>query len=180
MNDTATITPEPIVISGHRSEGATITEHDCLQIDLGSRRRRSRFKSAWLTEVVDQIDRLARLPAGWDSYGADRPDVETVSASRSLIECIADPFRGLPRPTVVMATRSGGIQFEWGVHGGAYFELEFVSPTCVEYLFVDRPRHIEVEVCVDIQNDSDFIDKVAKYIRDAALGGITECCVLDD
>ncbi len=170
MSGTATITPEPISISGFRSEGATITEHDYLPIELSFRKPRSRFRSAWLDEIVDQIDRLARLPAGWDSYGADRPDAEIISASRRLIECIADPFRGLSRPTIVTATRRGGIQFEWGVHDGAYFELEIVSPTSVEYLFVDRPQRIEVEDSADIQIDSDLIDKVDRYIRNAAQG----------
>ncbi len=120
--------------------------------------------ASWLVEVQQEIDRLAQLPAGWDSYGADAPDNAILSAARSVIGRIATINEGLPPPTVVAPSRSGGIQFEWGVHGRAYFELEFVSPSCVEYLFVDRSRGIEVEDAANIHDDGNFMAEVADYI----------------
>lgn len=145
MSDAATITVEREPMSKYRLVGATISENDCWSIDPNFRLSQARYEATWLANVLDEIDQLAKLPAGWDSNGAGAPDPKLVAAGRDLIGLIADPVKRLPAPTVVTTSRSGGIQFEWGVYDGVYCELECVTPDEIEFYFVDHRNLAEHE-----------------------------------
>ena len=170
MTRLATITSDCVFMPGTRMSGATVSENDYPPIDPDLRSTRGRFSSSWLPEIRDELDELTRLRAGWDSYDADPPVAGIVSAAKEFIEAVADPFRGLPRPSIVTATRNGGVQFEWGTHGGKYFELEFESPTRVEYLFVDPTESIVTEESSDFENNAELLGRVERFIGDAAVG----------
>ena len=127
----------------------------------------SRTTTICLAEKLCEIDRLAQLPAGWDSNGADRPDPEAVSASRTLLQRIVESDLGLSCPAVVTASRGGGIQFEWGSHDSTYFELECLSADHVEYYFCDVANQIEKEGAIIIHGN-DFPEEIADYILQAS------------
>jgi hypothetical protein len=164
MTELATITDECVSFIEYRQAGATISENDYETIDYHL--RRSRSQSKWLPELLREIDRLARLAAGWDSYGADPPSPDMILAARKLIEHLTESYLGLPRPTVVTATRSGSIQFEWGSDHDRYFELECVSPETAEYLFSERGLRLEIEGSTQFKTEQ--IDKVIGFILRAS------------
>lgn len=164
MSGAATITAEPVRLSEYRSAGATISEYDYQTIDFNFRRPQSSAAPIWLAEVLEEIDELGQLPNGWDSYGADPPGAELVLAARSFIRDAVYSDGALPRPSVVTATRSGGIQLEWGCHDGAYFELEYVSHDTAHYFFNDNRLGIEEEGVV---RAGDSLDQMIRYISRA-------------
>ena len=88
----------------------------------------------WLPFIEKQLDAVAALPDGWDSYGAPCPDVHLIESGRGLIRCLAQ-VNDLPRPHV-NPTPAGGVQFEWEA-GGRYFEIEIVGERAAEYLYCD-------------------------------------------
>ena len=152
MTGTPTITTESVPLLRYRPEGATISEDDYRPIDPNFQLVPSRFMTHWLAEVLDEIDKLAQLPPGWDSNGAGPVEAEIVAAARRLIREIANPYVGIPRPTVLTATRSGGIQFEWGSHEDAYFELEILNRDNVQYFQCDPCSGTEKEGIVNIDD----------------------------
>ena len=91
--------------------------------------------------VLAGLDRLARLPADWDSYGADPPTDAAVSHGRRLVEVLTPLLvaqaghRG--DPWAVAARVDGGIQIEWDgesgsveVHIGPDGTLGFLTELC--------------------------------------------------
>jgi len=95
---------------------------------------------AWLPFVRKQLEAIAALPEGWDSYGGASPDPRLVWGAQSLIECLAQA-PGLPQPHV-NPTPSGGVQFEWEV-GDRYFEVEIVAGRAATYLYCDDAAGVE-------------------------------------
>jgi hypothetical protein len=161
MTRVATITTDCLP-SWAQVAGATMTEDYYPTIDTDFRLYQRRQNSAWLIEVLDEIEQLAQLPAGWDSHGAASLNIEKISLAKMAIESLADRLRDLPRPRVVTASRSGGIQFEWGAHCGKYFELETVSPSDVEFLYIDPANGLELEKQVEL--DHYQINEIAGFI----------------
>lgn len=117
---------------------------------------------AWLLSFIEEIEQLIRLPRGWDSNGALPPDSNTALGALELIYSLAQ--LRWSQPTVTTATRSGGIQFEWGNHDSIYFELECVSRDTAEYFFSDKTRHIEKE---GIVHSGESLGEIASLIRHA-------------
>ena len=113
----------------------------------------------WFSEVENQIELLAELPQGWDSNGADSPSESAVFAARDVARSLAQ--LECPAPAAVTATRGGGIQFEWGAHGGAYLELECVERDTAEFFFSDPEHHEQVEGAV---RSGDGLDEILSYI----------------
>jgi len=99
-----------------------------------------RLRCSWLPNVWEQLETLASLPDGWDSYGAPSPDLNKVKAAWELLNCLCDAT-DMPRPHV-NPTRSGGVQFEWEV-GNRYFELEVVGERAATYLYCDDAAKVE-------------------------------------
>ena len=96
----------------------------------------------WLAEAAVQLNAIQNLSDGWDSHGADRPDVNIVRSASSLL---TDIFRAadIPKPHI-NPTPSGGVQFEWE-SGGRYFEIELVDPYVARYYYQNRDAQEESE-----------------------------------
>lgn len=68
----------------------------------------------WLHDLEDQLASILNLQAGWDSYGADRPDDALVAHALDIfLEAATDQT---PAPQVIPLP-SGGIQLEWHCAG---------------------------------------------------------------
>jgi hypothetical protein len=117
------------------------------------------FPSGWYFRVLGELRRLAEMPKGWDSHGADPPELPMIWAASEIAHALAQ--FDWTEPSVVTATRSGGIQFEWGFHVDAYFELECVSRDTAHYFFSDSRLGIEDEGVV---RAGDSLDQVISYI----------------
>ena len=91
----------------------------------------------WL--VFNALQKLAGLPAGWDSYGARPLNPRAVSRSVRLLTSIVPP--DAPEPTVV-PTRDGGVQFEWHRRG---IDVEVRVPPVGEISFVVADQATEHE-----------------------------------
>ena len=67
-----------------------------------------------LTSSHDAIDRLAKLPAGWDGYGSERPNEHAVERARQLIEdAYQNSAAGGWESPHISASEDGEIVFEW-------------------------------------------------------------------
>lgn len=99
--------------------------------------------AGWFKDVFGELEQLLQLPKGWDSNGAEPPEEPMTLAALEIATSLAQVE--WTRPSVVTATRSGGIQFEWGSHDAAYFELECVDRNTAEYYFCDKRTGIEKE-----------------------------------
>ncbi len=113
----------------------------------------------WLPFVRQQLQAIASLPDGWDSYGAPSPDTRIVAAAEGLIECLAQ-VPNLPQPHV-NPTRNCGVQFEWEA-GGRYFELEVAAERAAAYYWRDRSLAEQKEGVVF---EGEGLDIVVEYVR---------------
>jgi len=112
----------------------------------------------WLPFVRKQLQAIASLPEGWDSYGAPSPDARLVASAQGLIECLAQ-VADLPQPHV-NPTRNGGVQFEWEA-GDRYFELEVVAERAATYYWRDHSKAEQKEGTVF---EGDPLDTVLDYV----------------
>jgi hypothetical protein len=115
---------------------------------------------AWLSEIWEQLQAIAALPDGWDSYGAPAPDSNRLEAAWGLLFCLC-ANTDLPKP-YVNPTRNGGVQFEWEA-GERYFELEVVAERAATYLYCDDAAH--VEETGNLFEEGDPLEPVRAYIR---------------
>lgn len=112
----------------------------------------------WLPFVRKQLQAIAALPEGWDSYGAPSPDAPLVASARGLIECLA-LVADFPQP-YVNPTRNGGVQFEWEA-GERYFELEIVADGEATYYWRDHSKAEQQEGMVF---EGDRLDTILEYV----------------
>jgi transcriptional regulator with XRE-family HTH domain len=81
------------------------------------------LRVAALPAALAELDRLSRLPADWDSYGAEPPTEAAVVQARRIIEVVTPLLIGLAGrrgdPWAVAARVDGGIQIEWDGESGA-------------------------------------------------------------
>ena len=115
---------------------------------------------AWLSDVWEQLQAIAALSDGWDSYGAAAPDSNKLEAAWGLLVCLCQNT-DLPKP-YVNPTRDGGVQFEWEA-GERYFEIEVVAERAATYLYCDDAAH--VEETGSIFEEEDPLEPVRAYIR---------------
>lgn len=94
----------------------------------------------WLPEVRRQLDAIAALPAGWDSYGSASLDLRVVEAAWHLLLCLYDA--GGVRKPHVNPMPSGGVQLEWE-SADRYFELEVLPEGGVECFWRDDKDGVE-------------------------------------
>jgi hypothetical protein len=113
----------------------------------------------WFAKVVGEICRLVELRQGWDSNGADPPEPDMILAALELAESLAH-FEWA-EPSVVTATSSGGIQFEWGRHDASYLELETVSRDTAQYFFSNSGSRFEGEGTL---RAGDSLDDLLSYV----------------
>lgn len=168
MTSLATITSDCYPFLGSRMAGATASENDFYPIEVERPSPKQRESAQWLFDALDEIDRLAKLPKGWDSYGAEAPLPNLVLSAREIVESIATSFTDISQPSVITATRSGGIQFEWGDHANVYFELEIVGRHRIAFLFVDSNRCIEKEGEIEYQNADEIAPQLGDYLVKAS------------
>ncbi len=103
--------------------------------------RADRGQGDWLPFVRKQLDAVASLPEGWDSYGAPRPDARLMRAARGLMDCLTlAPY--LPQPHV-NPTRNGGVQFEWEA-GARHFEIEIIGERVAQFVYSDEDAGVEI------------------------------------
>jgi hypothetical protein len=91
------------------------------------------FAPSWLELLVLEINGLARLPVGWDSYGAARLERK---AAEFAIMLLGHMRFGGPAPWV-SPTSDGGLHLEWG-RGGFGVEVEVSKDGDVEVLVDDN------------------------------------------
>jgi len=70
--------------------------------------------TGWFEPVARRISELARLPAGWDTYGARAPEPEAAAAALRILSGVMEP--GTPIPQIVPTSR-GGLSLEWHTRG---------------------------------------------------------------
>jgi hypothetical protein len=90
----------------------------------------SYFDPLFAEYVEGEIERLRRLEAGWDGYGALPVHADIIQAAKALVRGLSPNIA--PRPRVVPLS-SGGLQIEWTA-GNVALELEFESPFVIRYL----------------------------------------------
>ena len=95
--------------------------------------------------VQRKISGLMQLQPGWDSYGSRAISHDAAETALDAIGQLA--FGGLEIPEIFPTPR-GGIQAEWR-DGARSLEVEFLSPTSIEVLFVDEASGEEEEMSLD-------------------------------
>jgi hypothetical protein len=86
--------------------------------------------------VLQQIDDLASLQDGWDSYGGSRPTEGARTRAKVLMATLYTRLgRGVPRPTVGPSA-DGGVVLRW--RGPQYDVMLTVLADGGEYSVVDR------------------------------------------
>jgi hypothetical protein len=65
----------------------------------------------WLNGVILKLDAIARLPNGWDSYGAPAIEIAAIARTIDTINEVMMEFDGI-NPSVV-PTAHGGVQIEF-------------------------------------------------------------------
>ena len=115
---------------------------------------------AWFDQAVRQLQAIERLPDGWDSHGAGRPDLKTIQSALNVLAAMALHEETLTKPQI-NPTPSGGVQFDWE-SGPRYFEIEFVDPLTAEYYLVDREARTETEGELHV---GDSLNEIIGYAR---------------
>jgi len=85
---------------------------------------------------------LLKLPANWDSYGAERVDPRIAESALDFLESLANHLP-LRRPEL-HPTRSGGVLITWRA-GSAELEVELLSPDAGSFVFEDSSSGEEAE-----------------------------------
>jgi hypothetical protein len=135
----ATTAPEPLA-----HFYLVFAEGDSLALEIPGDGDRDR-----LLDLISDLQRLAALRRGWDSYGAQPLRASTVARTVTHLHSIL-LREDIPAPTLV-PTRSGGLQLEWHRRG---IDIEIVVPPSgpIEMLFIDPEEGVELE--------ADSIDEV--------------------
>jgi hypothetical protein len=128
--------------------------------DIASTSQNALRRASWWPQAFEEILSLARYPAGWDSHGAASPVPKLLAAGADLLSGIATAT-WVPKPRIV-ATRSGGIQFEWE-SGSRYFEIDVVAERAAEFLFQDVAGGTER---VGVLFEEESLEPVLRFIRE--------------
>ena len=110
--------------------------------------------------AVDAVNRLLRLPQGWDADGASAvSEVAAVTAVEWLDQLATD---NTPVPHVVPLA-SGGLQLEW-VAGGQAFEIEVGPAGDVGVLGVDASGNPIIEGEYPAPDGTTFVIDARKFL----------------
>jgi hypothetical protein len=102
------------------------------------------------TELMERLQELASLPAGWNSYNA-KP-VSSKSVHR-LATTLFDIVLRDDLPTgAIVPTSAGGLQIEWH-RRGADVEINVPPAGPIEYLIVDPTAGIDLETTDAVDED---------------------------
>ncbi len=70
------------------------------------------FAAAWFSDAIGQLEDLASLALGWDSYGAKPVAADMAMAAVRFLADVAVASPGVHEPSIVPLS-DGGIQVEW-------------------------------------------------------------------
>jgi hypothetical protein len=103
----------------------------------------------WQIEVQSRLLQYAKMPKGWDSYGA--PPVGW-DAGMFALSILSDVMRTrTPIPQVVPSS-AGGVQLEWH-QKGIDLELHITRPYECEFWFQDHTRPHEPPISLELTDD---------------------------
>ncbi len=92
-------------------------------------------------EAFDRLDELSRLPANWDSYGADPISPNALARGREALFALRaefeEGFGELFLPGNIVPIADGGLQLEWD-RDGLYLEVEFTADEEIVYLITEE------------------------------------------
>ncbi|GGO47557.1 hypothetical protein [Streptomyces lasiicapitis] len=94
-----------------------------------------------LSEVVEKINKLLALPAGWDSYRAKQISPEAVVSMLRILISLMDRSSLQPQ---LFPLPDGGLQAEWHV-GGSSIEIEVTGDGQSGCALADGEEEVEVE-----------------------------------
>jgi len=100
----------------------------------------------WTIQVVERLNRIASLPANWDSYGA-RPVAQSI-IQYALSVLLKVKGYNVPVPDI-RATSRGGIEFEW-VSGRQELLVRFSAPLQGSLYYLNENTGEEVETRFNI------------------------------
>jgi hypothetical protein len=73
---------------------------------------------SWIPWVNEQLDEIAQLEAGWDSYGADPIAPQAIALAADLLHLVDEKLSRVAFdqswPQIVTPRADGGVQIEWG------------------------------------------------------------------
>jgi hypothetical protein len=95
--------------------------------------------SSLIEKAWDELDKLSKLPVGWDSYSSPKISDNIIMAGKHFLARLQD--KAISSLHVVPIS-GGSIQFEWQV-GNRELELEFMDPNTISYLKVLNDEPIE-------------------------------------
>ena len=121
--------------------------------------RARRAKSDWLDLALEQVSAMADLAPGWDSHGADPPDMAVLQGAVNLLTSLYESGR-VPKPHIY-PTRSGGVQFEWE-NGPRYFEIELISESKANFFYSDAAAKLETSGTI---REGDSLEEATVLIR---------------
>ena len=114
--------------------------------------------SAWMTRVAEQICRLRRLPANWDSYGAVPPSKAAVELMADILADVMNP--NAPAPTLVPSPQ-GHLQAEWHMKG-INLEVEAIDPTHIVVDYEGPGGHWTDTLRVDFRRLVQAINRLSR------------------
>jgi len=94
---------------------------------------------SWISPLLDEIVELLWLEENWFSYGAHKIELGIVISVFNFIGTLVE--NNSPKP-LVGPTVDGGVQLEWH-NNGITLEIEFVSPSTIEILYVENDQYHE-------------------------------------
>jgi hypothetical protein len=103
----------------------------------------------WEVEVVRALVRLARLPAGWDSYRSPPPSRD---AGHFALEILQGIMRPRTPPPQIVPSSGGGIQLEWH-EKGIDLELHITAPYQCELWFQDHQDQNSQPISLELTDD---------------------------
>ena len=91
---------------------------------------------SWLNAIKSKILKLRDLKAGWDSYGANPVDIDSIETAIQLV-CELAAVTGICEPAV-SATPSGHAALTWSWKSGTReLEIEMLPTGKLQYCFSD-------------------------------------------
>jgi hypothetical protein len=118
------------------------------------------LKRLLLEVAVEAINRLLRMPSGWDGGRAARVTELAAVTAVEWLEQLAP--RGVAVPYVV-PLESGGLQLEW-LAGGQSFEIEVGPDGDVGVLGVDRAGNPIIEGEFPAPDGTTFLNDARKFL----------------
>ena len=103
----------------------------------------------WEVEVVRALVNLARLPAGWDSYGTSPLRRDAGHFALEILQGVMRPRTPLPQ---VVPSSAGGVQLEWH-EKGIDLELHITAPFQWELWFQDHHDSNSQPLSLELTDD---------------------------